>query len=173
MANNSKKLLAEEEVVVPTGLKFSKVIVWFMYIWVLIGVISLSIRVLLLALSASTTAGFTNFVLRVSNDYLHPFRGIFPTKNVGETGYLDISAIFAIIVYLFILWGFKSLIEYVQNKIDVNKEMQIAKITEAKRLAEVARQEELDRKANEELKEVLKPKKATSQVTTKTTRVVR
>lgn len=160
-----------EEIETPTGLKFSKVIVWIMYVWVLIGVISLTLRVLLLALSASTTAGFTNFVLNVSNDYLQPFRGIFPTKPLGETGYLDISSLFAIIVYLFILWGFRSLIDYVQNKIDLDKELQASKIAEAKRLAEVARLEEIDRQANEELKEILKPaKKAT---VTKTTRAVR
>jgi uncharacterized protein YggT (Ycf19 family) len=158
------------EVVTPTGLKFSKVIVWIMYIWVLIGVISLSIRVFLLAFSANTSAGFTNFILNVSNDYLQPFRGIFPSKPVGETGYLDVSALFAIIIYLFILWGFRSLIDYVQNKIDLDKEMQYAKIAEAKRLAEIARQEELDRIAAENLKEILKPVK--KQTTTKTTRVV-
>jgi uncharacterized protein YggT (Ycf19 family) len=160
----------QEGVETPTSLKFSKVIVWVMYVWVLIGVISLSVRVFLLAFSASTSAGFTNFVLNVSNDYLQPFRGIFPSKSVGETGYLDISAIFAIIIYLFILWGFRSLIEFVQNKIDVDKEMQYAKITEAKRLAENARREALQREATENLKEILKPVK--KQVATKPTRVV-
>jgi len=133
----------DEEIIIPTKLKFSKVIVWVMYVWVLIGVIALSMRVFLLAFSASTAAGFTEFVMRVSADYLEPFRGIFPAGEVGETGYLDVSAIFAIIVYLFILWGFRSLIDYVQNKIDVDKAMQSHKITEAKRLAELARQEDL------------------------------
>jgi uncharacterized protein YggT (Ycf19 family) len=129
----TKKYSADDEVIVPTGLKFSKIIVWIMYIWVLIGVISLSFRVFLLATSANTATGFGNFVMNVSSDYLEPFRGIFTGNEVGQTGYLDVSAIFAIIVYLLVLWGFKSLIQYVQNKIDLNTYDQTQKIAEARR----------------------------------------
>ncbi len=168
MATKKDVPLEDQEVVVSNGLKFSKLIVWLMYIWVLIGVISLTLRVLLLALSANMSAGFANFVLEVSGDYLEPFRGMFPGKDLSDTGYLDVSAIFAIIVYLFVLWGFHSLINYVQNKIDLDKELQASKISEAKRMAELARQEELERQAQANLQEVLNaPVK--KQVTTKTT----
>ena len=115
MATTSKN-----EIEAPTYLKFSKIIVWLMYFWVMIGVIALSLRVFLLLFSANTSAGFANFVMNVSGDYLQPFRGIFDYRPVGETGYLDVSAIFAIIIYLFIVWGFKALIDYVQNKIDTS-----------------------------------------------------
>jgi len=119
---------AEEEIVIPSYLKFSKVIVWILYFWVMIGVISLSLRVFLLAFSASPAAGFVDFVYSVSNDYLQPFRGIWPPRPVSETGYLDIAAIFAIIVYLFIAWGFRSLIDYVQSKIDKSMAEQEAEL---------------------------------------------
>lgn len=158
---NEKKYSADDEVVVPTGLKFSKVIVWIMYIWVLIGVIALSLRVFLLAASANTATGFANFVMNVSGDYLQPFRGIFTGREVGETGYLDVSSIFAIVVYLFILWGFKSLIQYVQNKIDLDKYEQSQKIAEAKRKEMLAKMEA------EKKQQALKTK--SKQVTTKTT----
>jgi uncharacterized protein YggT (Ycf19 family) len=108
----------EDEIVVPGYLKFSKVIVWLLYFWVMIGVVSLSLRVFLLAFSASTQSSFVEFVYKVSSDYLQPFRGIWPPRTVNETGYLDVAAIFAIIVYLFIAWGFRALIDYVQGKID-------------------------------------------------------
>lgn len=136
MAQSNSAVSVNDEVIVPTGLKFSKVIVWAAYFWVLIGVIALSLRVFLLAASANTEAGFANFVMRVSGDYLEPFNGIFSGRGIGETGYLDVSAIFAIIVYLFVVWGFKSLIEYVQGKIDADKNAQALKIAEAKRKAE-------------------------------------
>lgn len=119
MANNKT-----DDIEVSGFLRFSKVISWLMYIWVMIGVVALGLRVFLLAFSASTTAGFTKFVMEVSGDYLEPFRGIFELRSVGETGYLDVSAIFAIIMYLFVAWGFKSLIEYVQDKIDTSKREQ-------------------------------------------------
>ncbi len=122
-----------EEIVVPGGLKFSKVIVWIMYVWVMIGVVALTLRVFLLLTSANTVAGFANFVMRLSADYLQPFRNIY-TGREGETGYLDVSAIFAIIVYLFIAWGIHSLINYVQNKIDqsVKEQKAIGRVKKVK-----------------------------------------
>jgi uncharacterized protein YggT (Ycf19 family) len=103
---------------VPGYLKVSKVLAWVMYAWVIFGIIVLSLRVFLLAFSANRGAGFVDFIYRTSADYLQPFRGIFPTKNVGETGYLDISALFAIIIYALVGWGFAALISYIQHKID-------------------------------------------------------
>lgn len=121
----------QQEIVVPKYLKFSKIISWFMYFWVMFGVITLSLRVFLLAFSADTSAGFANFIMRTSGDYLEPFRGIFVGSDVGETGYLDVAAIFAIVVYLFIAWGFNALTDYIQNKIDTTQEEQRKAIKKA------------------------------------------
>ncbi len=123
----------QEQVIVPGYLKFSKVISWILYFWVIIGVIALTLRVFLLALSANPSSGFVEFVYRVSGDYLQPFRGIWPPKQVGETGYLDVAAIFAIVVYLFVAWGFKSLIDYIQNRIDRTKTKQEEELKKAER----------------------------------------
>ena len=116
------------QIVVPGYLKVSKIVSWLFYFWVLIGIAFMTMRVFLLATSANMSAGFSNFVWEVSQEYMQPFRGIFPAKQLGETGYLDVSAIFAIIVYLFLAWGFKALIDYVQGKIDVTKAEQKARI---------------------------------------------
>ncbi len=124
---------SEQEIVIPGFLKVSKIAVWVMYFWVTIGIISLLLRVFLLAFSANTATGFANFVMEVSNDYLQPFRGIFPSKEVGTTGYLDISALFAIVVYLFVAWGFRALIDYVQNKIDAETAIQKEAIAKRER----------------------------------------
>lgn len=105
-------------IAIPGYLRLSKIVVWFLYFWIIIGIASLAMRVFLLAFSANMSAGFSEFVANVSSDYLAPFRGIFPAKTIGQTGYLDISALFAILVYLFIAWGIAALIGYVQNKID-------------------------------------------------------
>lgn len=124
MANNNK----ENEINIPSYLKVSKVVSWLFYFWVLAGIAFLTMRVFLLATSANLNAGFSNFVWQVSQDYLEPFRGIFPPRELGETGYLDVSALFAIVVYLFLAWGFKALIDYVQNKIDLSTAEQKAQI---------------------------------------------
>lgn len=121
------------EVKVPTHLKFSRIIVYLMYIWVMIGVVALAFRVFLLAASANPAVGFTNFIYTLSNDYLEPFRGMFPGKELNETGYLDVSAMFAIIIYLLIAWGFKTLIHYIEHKAEISEMEQRDEIAKAER----------------------------------------
>lgn len=109
---------------IPAYLKISKIIVYFMYAWVMIGIFVMTLRVFLLAFSANLSAPFANFIYNTSNDYLQPFRGIFPPKPIGDTGYLDVAALFAIIVYLFVAWLFSALISYIQSKVDNTVEEQ-------------------------------------------------
>lgn len=121
----------KKEVQVPGFLRLSKIVGYVLYAWVLIGVISLTMRVFLLLFSANPDTPFVEFIYNLSADYLNPFRGIFPAKTVGDTGYLDVAALFAIIVYLFVMWGFSALIHYVQFKIDKSvheQEKEIAKL---------------------------------------------
>jgi uncharacterized protein YggT (Ycf19 family) len=128
----------DPRVKVPGFLKVSKIASWLMYAWVLFGIIVLVLRVLLLAFSANATAGFYQFIINTSSQYLNPFRGIFPTKPVGETGYLDVSALFAIVVYIFVAWGFSALTAYIQSKIDLNKETQQKAIDDRTRQKQAA-----------------------------------
>ncbi|WP_438853993.1 YggT family protein [Agromyces sp. M3QZ16-3] len=96
---------AETEWKPPWYLRLLKIATWILYIWVLIGVIALSLRVFLLLFAANPDAGFAAFVYRVSDAYLHPFRDIFPTRDLSDGGYLDVSALFAIIIYSLIAGG--------------------------------------------------------------------
>lgn len=126
-----------QNITAPGYLRISKIVVWFLYFYILLGIISLVLRVFLLLFNANSSAGFYKLVANVSHDYMEPFRGIFPPRPVGETGYLDVSALFAILVYLFILWGVHSLITFVQAKIDISHAAQ------EKELAEIQRQKNL------------------------------
>ncbi len=138
----------KKEVEIPGYLKISKVVVWFLYFYILLGIISLLLRVFLLLFSANPNAGFAELVGDISGEYLQPFRGIFPPKEIGETGYLDVSALFAILVYLIVLWGVHATISYVQNKIDMSRAEQEREIAEAKRQRELeAEREREDRRA--------------------------
>lgn len=130
--------MENNQVTVPTYLKIGKVLAWLMYAWVFIGIILLSLRTFLLAFSANPTTPFVEFIYRTSADYLQPFRGVFPSKSVGETGYLDVAALFAIIIYLLLAWAFSALVHYIQSKIDAaqaqgDEPAQAARRTSAKR----------------------------------------
>lgn len=102
---------------VPAYLNVGKVLTYAMYALTIFAEIVIFFRVFLLAFSANSTTPFVEFIYRTSADFLAPFRGIFPPKAVGETGYLDVAALFAIIVYGLIAWGFSALIGYINSKI--------------------------------------------------------
>ena len=102
---------------VPAVLNIGKVLTYAVYVLVIFAEIVLMFRVFLLAFSANPDSSFTQFIYRTSADFLEPFRGIFPPKPVSETGYLDVSALFAIIVYGLLAWGFSALIGYINHKI--------------------------------------------------------
>ena len=112
------------EIQTPNGLEISKVIGYLTYAWVYLGIFTLTLRTFLLATSANLGNGFSNFIMRTSADFLRPFRGIFSQAQVSETGYLDVSAIFAIIIYLFVAWGAKTFIDYVNTKIKLSLQQQ-------------------------------------------------
>lgn len=102
---------------VPAYLNVGKILTYAMYALTIFAEIMLAFRVFLLAFSANRGTPFVEFVYNTSADFLAPFRGIFPTKAVGETGYLDVAALFAMIVYGLIAWGFSALIGYINHKI--------------------------------------------------------
>ena len=133
----------QKEIKVPSYLKIGKFITILLYIWVIFGVIVLGLRVFLLAFSANTTTPFVQYIYRTSADYLAPFRGIFPAKPVGETGYLDIASIFAIIMYLLFAWLVSAGINYIQSKIDMVKEQEAER---KKKVEELQEMQLIDRK---------------------------
>lgn len=114
--NTTGEEMPEQHVFMPRHLSIGSIIVKLFYAWTLFGIAVLGLRVFLLAFSASTEARFVTFIYETSASYLAPFRGIFPGRSVGETGYFDVSSLFAIIIYLFIAWMIASLISYLQIK---------------------------------------------------------
>lgn len=113
--------MARNKIKVPAYLVIGKVVFYVMYAWIVFGIITLGLRVFLLAFSANAGTPFVKFIYTTSANFLEPFRGIFPPKPVGETGYLDVAALFAMIMYGLIGWGFAALTHYIQTKIDDSK----------------------------------------------------
>lgn len=112
------------KVEIPGYLRISKIIAYLIYFWVILGIVSLVLRVLLLLFAANPSTPFVEFIYRVSSDYLEPFRGIFPSKSLENGSYLDVASIFAIVVYLFLMWGASALVSYLQYKIDTSRYQQ-------------------------------------------------
>lgn len=113
--------------------KFSRAISYVVYGFVVVAIVSLVFAFFLLLFGASTSAPFVRFVYRVAHEFMYPFRGIFPSHQVGETGYLSVAALFAIIAYLFLGAALQSLIAYINLKMaQLEKEMQVVETATAK-----------------------------------------
>ena len=69
-----------------TGLRFAKVLVWLVYAYFIVALVILTLAFFLQLFGASTTASFTEWVYRSADRVMEPFRGIFPTREIGDQG---------------------------------------------------------------------------------------
>lgn len=100
-----------------TVIKLIRSMTYVVYGFTVLAVTSLTIAFFLLLFSANPDTPFVRFVYEVARDFGQPFRGIFPTHPVGETGYLSTTALFAIIMYLLFSAVVHALIEYINLKL--------------------------------------------------------
>ena len=90
-------------------------------VWWIAGVIIalLALRVILLLLAANQGAPFVDFIYGLSGIFAWPFFGIFGyTPSYGQS-VLEVSSIFAIIVYALIAWGIAKLATIGSNRTDI------------------------------------------------------
>lgn len=83
-------------------------------IWYILGVIEalLLFRVILKALGANSTIGFTNFIYALSTPLAAPFNGILGISISGNS-IIEWSTIIAAIVYLCVAWGLVYLLDLI------------------------------------------------------------
>lgn len=90
-------------------------------VWWIAGVIIalLALRVILLLLAANQGAPFVDFIYGLSGIFAWPFFGIFGyTPSYGQS-VLEVSSIFAIVVYALIAWGIAKLATIGSNRTDI------------------------------------------------------
>jgi len=106
-----------EESPAPVLWKFAKAVVWFVYAIVTAVVIILLLAFVLRLVGASTDAAFTRWVYRSSESAMRPFRGIFPTKELGDASEFDASLLFGAVVYLCVALGVDGLHRAIDRRI--------------------------------------------------------
>lgn len=75
------------------------IITWLIDLFVGLVEILLSLRVIFQLFAANPDNSFVHWIYATSGDIMAPFRGIFPVAHLGHGYVLDISAIFAMIIY--------------------------------------------------------------------------
>ena len=96
-----------------TAIKIGRGLLWLVYIWVAITLVLLFLSFILQLFGANPTAGFVDWVYRSTERAMAPFRGIFESISLSDQSVLDISVLFAMIVYAFVALGLHVAIEWV------------------------------------------------------------
>jgi len=109
----------------PVLLKIARGAVWVLYAIVVINLVMLGMAFVLRLAGASTDASFVRWVYRNSDAAMRPFRGIFPSREVGENSVLDTSLLFAAVIYIFVALGVDALLEMVTTRLH-RQEQEIA-----------------------------------------------
>jgi uncharacterized protein YggT (Ycf19 family) len=95
-----------------TALKVGRVLLWLVYLWVAITQVLLVLAFFLQLFGANPTAGFVQWVYRSTQRAMAPFRGIFESVPLSDESVLDVSVLFAMIVYGFIAFGLHLAIDW-------------------------------------------------------------
>ena len=98
-------------------LRAAKALVVFVYVVVIVDLVLLTLGFILQLFGASTDAEFTRWVYRNVERVMEPFRGMFPSKTVSDQSVLDVSLLFAMIVYSMVGLTVHALITWLTERI--------------------------------------------------------
>ena len=93
-------------------LRVAKAVVVLVYAFVLINLVLLILGFFLRLFGASTDAEFTRWVYRNVERIMEPFRGMFPSQALSDQSVLDVSLLFAMIVYSIVGIALHALVEW-------------------------------------------------------------
>ena len=87
---------------IPVFLKIGKVLVWIVYALAVATACLLIMAFLLRLAGANPGSAFVDWVYRNAELAMRPFRGIFPTHELGGAAVVDLSLLFAALMYLIV-----------------------------------------------------------------------
>jgi uncharacterized protein YggT (Ycf19 family) len=105
-------------------LRAAKAVVVFVYAFVLVNLVLLTLGFLLRLFGASTDAEFTRWVYRSVDRIMEPFRGMFPSHTLSDQSVVDVSLLFAMIVYAIVGIALHALVTWLTDKIVVLRRQQ-------------------------------------------------
>jgi hypothetical protein len=107
----------QEKSPVPWLIKLCRAIVWIFYAVVVLNTILLGLTFLLELFGANPEAGFVDWIYRSTERAMQPFHDIFPTVEFSERSVLDVSVLFAIVIYLILVVALQTLLNWLQRKL--------------------------------------------------------
>jgi len=95
-----------------------RAIVWLVYAFVIAAIVVATLAFFLQLFGANPTADFAAWVYRSAARVTAPFRGIFPSHAITDDAYLDVSLLFAIIMYGIFALLISELVNWLERKRD-------------------------------------------------------
>jgi len=92
---------------------------YLVYFFVTVALIVLTFGFFLLLFGANPDAAFAEWVYRALNRVMAPFRGLFESIQLNGESVLDVSILFAMIVYGIVAMALRALIDWLTYRIDL------------------------------------------------------
>jgi uncharacterized protein YggT (Ycf19 family) len=97
--------------------KVARALVYLVYFWVMLSIAILVTGFFLLLFGANPDASFAEWVYRALDRVMKPFRGIFESVDLSGSSVLDVSVLFAMIVYGMLALALRALIDWLTYRI--------------------------------------------------------
>ncbi len=97
-------------------IKFGRGLSYFVYAFTITACIFLGLAFFMLLFGANMDTPFVQFIYNGANDFMQPFREIFPIKQFDNNSYFSPGILFAIIIYLLLAAGVNAFIAFITNK---------------------------------------------------------
>jgi uncharacterized protein YggT (Ycf19 family) len=97
--------------------KVARALVYLVYFWVMLSIAILVLGFFLLLFGANPDAPFAEWVYRALDRVMKPFRGIFESVDLNGNSVLDVSVLFAMIVYGMLALALRALIDWLTYRI--------------------------------------------------------
>jgi uncharacterized protein YggT (Ycf19 family) len=97
--------------------KVARGLVYLVYFWVMLSIAILVMGFFLLLFGANPDASFAEWVYRALDRVMKPFRGIFQSVDLSGNSVLDVSVVFAMIVYGMLALALRALIDWLTYRI--------------------------------------------------------
>jgi uncharacterized protein YggT (Ycf19 family) len=100
-----------------TVANLAKVLLWFVYAWLMVNLVLLLLAFTLRLLGANPSASFTDWVYRSVDRTMAPFRGMFEPLALNDRSVLDTSLLFAVIIYALAALFLRFAIEWLTKRV--------------------------------------------------------
>jgi uncharacterized protein YggT (Ycf19 family) len=98
-------------------MRIARILVLFVYAIAMIAFVVLTITFFLELFGANTSAPFVEWMYRSADRFMRPFRGIFPPIESDGRSVLDVSVLFAMLMYGLFAVAIHALVEWLDRKL--------------------------------------------------------